>query len=170
MSSANLQDSSNPKPLSEGIAGGTSRQLAPSVGNLLVVGASSADPSASSARADPIFLGSFEFTPHPPALQSTFASMPEAMELAFGSFNYSIGSEGVLRLSDRTPSGPAAAPAASAFSSASSPTGAMQIASAPPLAPTPASSSAASPSSTPSRADETSSELSVGSTIPHRQI
>ena len=87
MSSANLQESQNPKPLTEGIAGEPPRQLAPSVGNLLVVGASSADSSASSARADPIFFGSFEFTPHPPALQSTFANMPEALELTFGSFN-----------------------------------------------------------------------------------
>ena len=163
MSSANSQDSSNPKPISKGIAGEPPRQLAPSVGNLLVVGASSADISASSARADPIFFGSFEFTPYPPALQSTFASTPEAMELTFGSFNYSIGSEGALRLSDRIPSGPAAAPAAPAFSSASSPTSAVQIASAPPPASTPTSSSATSSSSASSWADETFSELSVGS-------
>ena len=125
MFSANLQDSANPRPLNEGIVGEPPRQLAPSVGTLLVAGASSADPSVSLARADPIFFGSFKFIPHPPTMQSTFANMPEAMELAFDSFSYSIGSEGVLRLSDRIPSGPAAALAAPAFSSASSPTSAV---------------------------------------------
>ena len=84
-----------------GIAEEPPRQLAPSVGNLLVVGAPSADQSASTSRVNPIFFESFEFIAHPSALRSTLANMPEATELTFGSFKYSIGTEGVLRLSDQ---------------------------------------------------------------------
>src|SRR3954453_3359810 len=64
MASANMQESQNPKPLAEGIAGEPPRQLASSVGNLLALGASSATPSASSTWGDPICFGFFEFAPH----------------------------------------------------------------------------------------------------------
>src|SRR4051812_13380605 len=97
MSSANMQESRNPKPLIEGIAGEPLRQLAPSVGNLLASGASSATSSASSTRADSIYFGSFEFTPHTPTLQPIFADLPKAMELVFGCFKYSVSTEGTLR-------------------------------------------------------------------------
>ena len=68
MSSVNMQDSINPKPLIVGIAEEPPRQLAPSVGSLLVVGATSAIQAPSTATSpileDPIYFGSFEFTPH----------------------------------------------------------------------------------------------------------
>src|SRR4051812_5533395 len=104
MSNANSQDSSNPKPPMEGIAEKPPRQLAPSVGNLLVVGAASASSFAltSSPRVSPISFGSFEFTLHPPTLRPSFVDTPAAAELVFGSFKYSIGTEGTLRLPDST--------------------------------------------------------------------
>src|SRR4051812_37082703 len=69
MSNANSQDSLNPKPPTEGIVEIMSRQLAPSVGNLIVVGGASASSptSSTSPRVSPISFGSFEFTPHPSA-------------------------------------------------------------------------------------------------------
>src|SRR4051812_31385664 len=71
MSNANSQDSSNPKPSTEGIVESPPCQLALSVGNLLVVGAASASSPASptSPRVSPISFGSFEFRLHPPALR-----------------------------------------------------------------------------------------------------
>src|SRR4051812_26093605 len=107
MSSANMQESQNPKPLIEGIAGEPPRKLAPSVGTLLASGASSATSPASSARGDSIYFGSFEFTPHAPMLRPVFADLPKAMELAFGCFRYSVSTEGTLRYPDQIQSGPA---------------------------------------------------------------
>ena len=128
MSNANSQDSSNPKPPTEGIAESPPRQLAPSVGNLLVVGAASASSptSSTSPRVSPISFGSFEFTPHPHALRPAFVNTPVATELVFGSFKYSIDSEGALRLPDPTPSDLVMTAAAPAASSASSPPGLLR--------------------------------------------
>ena len=99
-----MQDSINPKPLTEGIAEEPPRQLAPSVGNLLVVGATSADRATSTTVSptleDLICFGSFEFTPHPPSLLPYFDNLQGAGSLAFGSFNYCISASGILRLPD----------------------------------------------------------------------
>src|SRR3954468_22419436 len=119
MSSANMQESQNPKPLAEGIAGEPPRQLAPSVGNLLRAGASWGTSSASSARGDTICFGSFEFTPHTPTLRPIFADLPEAMELAFGYFRYSVSTEGTLRYPNQIQSGLATSTAIPAAPSAS---------------------------------------------------
>src|SRR3954454_5265683 len=105
MSGANMQECQNPKPLAEGIDGEPPRQLAPSVGNLLASGASWVTSSASSTRGDPIYFGSFDFSPHTPTLRLVFADLPEAMELAFGYFRYSVSIEGTLRYPDQIQSG-----------------------------------------------------------------
>src|SRR4051795_12550366 len=117
MASANMQESQNPKPSAEGIAGEPPRQLAPSVGISLVLGASSAISSASSTRADPICFGSFEFAPHEPTLHHVFADLPDSMELAFGCFRYSINTEGTLHYPGQIQPGPIASAAASAAAS-----------------------------------------------------
>src|SRR3954451_15619117 len=134
MASVNMQESQNPKPSAEGIAGMPPRQLAPSVGITLVTGAPSAISSASSTRADPICFGSFEFAPHEPALQPVFADLSSSMELAFGCFRYSVNAEGTLRYPGQIQPGPIASAATSAASSASTPVRVAQIASTSTLA------------------------------------
>src|SRR3954463_962288 len=127
MVGANMQESQNPKPSAEGIAGTPPRQLAPSMGIPLVSGAPSANSSASSTRADPICFGSFEFAPHEPALQPVFADLSNSMELAFGCFRYSVNAKGTLRF-------PTASTTTSTASSASTPVRVVQIASTSTLA------------------------------------
>src|SRR3954453_4455749 len=122
MAGANMQESQNPKTLAEGISGMPPRQLAPSVGIPLVLGAPSAISSTSTTRADPICFGSFEFAPHEPALQPVFADLSNSMELAFGCFRYSVNAEGTLRF-------PTASTTPSMALSASTPVRVVQIAS-----------------------------------------
>ncbi|KAK1604027.1 hypothetical protein QYE76_027700 [Lolium multiflorum] len=107
MSRVSLQDSINPKPLSEGIGEEYPRQLAPSVGNLLAQDRTSAEPVMSSAASStpssphlgsPIRFGSYEFTPHSDSSRSTFSGLQGNMEMTFGSVHYNINSEGILRL------------------------------------------------------------------------
>ncbi|KAK1685641.1 hypothetical protein QYE76_046489 [Lolium multiflorum] len=107
MSRVSLQDSINPKPLSEGIAEEHPRQLAPSVGTLSAQDRSSADPVMSSAASStpsspslgsPIRFGSYEFTPHSDSSRSTFSDLQGNMEMTFGSVHYKVNSEGILRL------------------------------------------------------------------------
>ena len=107
MSRVSLQDSINPKPLSEGIGEEYPRQLAPSVGNLSAQDRTSAEPDMSSAASStpssprlgsPICFGSYEFTPHSDSSRSTFAGLQGNMEMAFGSVHYNVNSEGILRL------------------------------------------------------------------------
>src|SRR3954471_20623846 len=119
MTSANTQESQNPKPLAEGIAGEPPRQLAPSVGNLLASGATSVTSSASSTRGNPICFGSFEFAPHASTLQHVFADLTEPMELAFGCFRYSVNTEGMLCYPDQIQYAPITSTAVPATSSAS---------------------------------------------------
>ncbi|KAK1696300.1 hypothetical protein QYE76_012997 [Lolium multiflorum] len=110
MSHVSLQDSINPKPQSEGIVEEHPRQLAPSVGTLLAQDPSSADPTMSSTASStpssssspilgsPIRFGSYEFTPHSDSSRSTFSGLRGNMEMAFGSVNYNVNAEGILRL------------------------------------------------------------------------
>src|SRR3954451_14815510 len=129
MASANMQESQNPKPLAEGIAGEPPRQLAPYVGSLLASSASSVTSSASSARGDPIYFGSFEFAPHTPTLRPVFADLPKAMELAFGYFRYNVSTERTLRYPGQIQSGPATSTTIPAAPSASMLVQVAQIAS-----------------------------------------
>src|SRR4051812_35639513 len=173
MASANMQESQNPKPSAEGIAGEPPRQLAPPVGNLLASGASSATSSASSTRGDPICFGSFEFAPHESTLQHVFADLPESMELAFGCFRYNVSTEGTLRYPDQIQSGPITSAAVSATSSASMLVRVAQIASTstlasapsppPPPAPTPPSRSTSTPTPPSTPIPESSSASSTAS-------
>src|SRR3954468_10660458 len=134
MASANMQESQNPKPSAEGIAGKPPRQLAPSVGIPLVSGAPSAISSVSSTRADPICFGSFEFALHEPALQPALADLSNSMELAFGCFRYSVNAEGTLRYPGHIQPGPIASANTPAAPSASTPVRVVQIASTSTLA------------------------------------
>src|SRR4051794_562681 len=149
MASANMEESQNPKPLAECIAGMPPRQLAPFVGIPLVSGAPSAISSASSTRADPICFGSFEFAPHEPALQPVFADLSNSMELAFGCFRYSKNAEGTLRYPGQIQPGPMASAATSVASSASAPVRVVQIVSTSTLASASAPASPARSTSTP---------------------
>ncbi|KAK1647968.1 hypothetical protein QYE76_065773 [Lolium multiflorum] len=102
-----IEDSINPKPLSEGIAEEHPRQLAPSVGTLSAQDRSSADPVMSSASSStpsspnlgsPIRFGSYEFTPHSDSSRSTFSDLQGNMEMTFGSVHYNVNAEGILQL------------------------------------------------------------------------
>ena len=115
MSRVSLQDSINPKPLSEGIAEEHPRQLAPSVGTLSAQDRSSADsiltpatppvisPATSSTPSSPnlrspIRFGSYEFTPHSDSSRSNFSDLQGNMEMTFGNVHYNVNAEGILRL------------------------------------------------------------------------
>jgi hypothetical protein len=108
MSRVSLQDSINPKPHMEGIAEEYTRQLAPSMGNLLAQDSSSADPAMSSAASStppaspssgsPIRFGSYEFTPHSDSSRSTFSGLQGNLGMTFGSVHCNVNAEGVLRL------------------------------------------------------------------------
>ncbi|KAK1618074.1 hypothetical protein QYE76_023591 [Lolium multiflorum] len=116
MSHVSLQDSVNPKPLSEGIAEEYPRQLAPSVGTLSAQGKSSAVPVTSAAfllesptpsdPKDSIRCGSFEFVPHPEAPHPIPAESCGGMNTTFGGVHFIIDSGGFLRLPRTSASGP----------------------------------------------------------------
>ncbi|KAK1607934.1 hypothetical protein QYE76_031607 [Lolium multiflorum] len=102
MSRVSLQDSINPKPLSEGIAEEHPRQLAPSVGTLLAQDRSSADPimssTSSSTPSSPnlgssIRFGSYEFTPHSDSSRSNFSDLQGNMEMTIGSVHYNVNAK-----------------------------------------------------------------------------
>src|SRR3954451_13150533 len=161
MASVNMQESQNPKPSAEGIAGMPPRQLAPSVGITLVTGAPSAISSASSTRADPICFGSFEFALHEPALQPVFADLSNSMELTFGCFRYSVNAEGTLRF-------PIASTTTFTALLASTPVRVMQIASTSTLASASAPASPARSTSAPASSSSiaSASELSSSLQLP----
>ncbi|KAK1601491.1 hypothetical protein QYE76_008066 [Lolium multiflorum] len=125
MSRVSLQDSINPKPLSEGIAEEHPRQLAPSVGTLSAQDRSSVDPvmtpATSSATSStpsspnlgsPIRFGSYEFTPHSDSSRSTFLDLQGNMEMTFGNVHYNVNAEGILRLLE-SPTSRSTSPSAS---------------------------------------------------------
>ncbi|KAK1694956.1 hypothetical protein QYE76_011653 [Lolium multiflorum] len=121
-----------------GIAEELPRQLAPSVGNLLVQGTSSALPivSAAPSSASPppsapsspisgnlIRFGSFEFTPHADVSRLAISGLCGGMDMKFGSIHFRINSGGVLQLPNPIISGTATAMTSSTTTSiASSPT------------------------------------------------
>ncbi|KAK1669328.1 hypothetical protein QYE76_057487 [Lolium multiflorum] len=114
MSRVSLQDSINPKPLSEGIAEEHPRQLAPSVGTLLAQDQSSADPIMSSTSSSappsptlggPVRFGSYEFTPHSDSSRSNFSDLQGNMEMTIGSVHYNVNAEGILQLLESPTSG-----------------------------------------------------------------
>ncbi|KAK1686004.1 hypothetical protein QYE76_046852 [Lolium multiflorum] len=106
MSRVSLQDSINPKPLSEGIGEEYPRQ-APSVGNLLAQGKSSAVPVTSAAfllesptpaeSTDPIRCGSFEFVPRREVLHPNPMASSHDAEAVFGGIHFVIDSGGFIR-------------------------------------------------------------------------
>jgi hypothetical protein len=55
-----------------------------------------------------ISFGTVDFQPHPPALNSVFASLDQGMDLTIGSLSFRVGSLGSIRLSDPTKSDPSA--------------------------------------------------------------
>jgi hypothetical protein len=108
MSRVSLQDSINPKPLSEGIGEEYPRQLAPSVGNLSAQGRSSAAPVTSAAfllesptpakSRDPIRCGSYEFMPRREELHPNSMASSRNTEAVFSGVHFVIDSGGFLRL------------------------------------------------------------------------
>ncbi|KAK1643510.1 hypothetical protein QYE76_061315 [Lolium multiflorum] len=108
MSRVRLQDSINPKPLSEGIVEEHPRQLAPSVGTLSAQGRASAVPVTSAAFVlesptpqgpkDPIYCGPFEFAPHLKPSHPTPSESSDDMTTTFGGVHFIIDSGGFLRL------------------------------------------------------------------------
>ncbi|KAK1669586.1 hypothetical protein QYE76_057745 [Lolium multiflorum] len=114
MSRVSLQDSINPKPLSEGITEEHPRQLAPSVGTLLAQDQSSADLIMSSTSSSappsptlggPVRFGSYEFTPHSDSSRSNFSDLQGNMEMTIGSVHYNVNAEGILQLLESPTSG-----------------------------------------------------------------
>jgi hypothetical protein len=108
MSRVSLQDSINPKPLSEGIDEEYPRQLAPSVGSLSAQGRSSAAPVTSAAfllesptpgkPRDPVRCGSFEFVPYREELHPNPMASSRNAEAIFGGVHFVVDSGGFLRL------------------------------------------------------------------------
>ncbi|KAK1662933.1 hypothetical protein QYE76_051092 [Lolium multiflorum] len=121
MSRISLQDSINPKSLSEDIVEEHPRQLAPSVGNLQAPDQSSADLIMSStsssappppALGSPIRFGSYEFTPHSDSSRSNFSDLQGNMEMTIGSVHYNVNAEGILQLLE-SPTSESMSPSAS---------------------------------------------------------
>ena len=132
MSRVSLQDSINPKPLTESIAEEHPRQLAPSVGSLSAQDRSSADPAMSSAASStpsppslgsPIRFGSYEFTPHSDSSRSNFSDLQGNMEMTFGNVHYNVNAEGILRLLESPTSGSTSSSASSSLDLSASLTG-----------------------------------------------
>ncbi|KAK1643113.1 hypothetical protein QYE76_060918 [Lolium multiflorum] len=126
MSRVSLQDSINPKPLSEGIGEEYPRQLAPSVGSLSAQGKSSAVPVTSAAfllesptpaeSTDPIRCGSFKFVPRREVLHPNPMASSQDTEAVFGDVHFVIDSGGFLRLPKAGASDSKAAPPEGAHS------------------------------------------------------
>ncbi|KAK1609540.1 hypothetical protein QYE76_033213 [Lolium multiflorum] len=160
MSRVSLQDSINPKPLTEGIAEEHPRQLAPSVGRLLAQDRSSADPVMSSTSSStpsspnlgsPIRFGSYEFTPHSDSSRSNFSDLQGNMEMTIGSVHYNVNAEGILQLLESPTSRSTSPSASSSLDLLAGLTGSMSS----PAPSTPRSASSMSVGSD----DPTSSEL-----------
>ncbi|KAK1615192.1 hypothetical protein QYE76_020709 [Lolium multiflorum] len=108
MSRVGLQDSINPKPLSEGIAEELPRQLAPSVGTLSAQGRASAVPVTSAAFVldsptppgpkDPIYYEPVEFASHLKPSHPAPSESSDDVTTTFGGVRFIIDSEGFLRL------------------------------------------------------------------------
>ncbi|KAK1665874.1 hypothetical protein QYE76_054033 [Lolium multiflorum] len=116
-----LQDSINPKSLSEDIVEEHPRQLAPSVGNLQAPDQSSVDLIMSStsssappppALGSPIRFGSYEFTPHSDSSRSNFSDLQGNMEMTIDSVHYNVNAEGILQLLE-SPTSESMSPSAS---------------------------------------------------------
>ncbi|KAK1662943.1 hypothetical protein QYE76_051102 [Lolium multiflorum] len=115
MSRVSLQDSINPKPLSESIAEDYPRQLAPSVGSLSAQGKSSAVPVTSAAfvlesptPSDPknsTRCGPLEFVPHFEPPHPIPAESCDGINTTFGGVHFIVDSEGFLRLPGTSASG-----------------------------------------------------------------
>jgi len=92
----------------EGIGEVNPRQLAPSVGT---EGTGSTIPVAvkpgvynSSARSDPIYFGSFNFTPHAPVHLPAYSLLKGTVDLILGSFHLTVSPQGITHLLDVTSS------------------------------------------------------------------
>jgi hypothetical protein len=84
--------------------------LAPTVGTLGVeiMNSTAFSPSSrSNLKIDrnQVNFGTVDFQPHPPILAPVFANLDQEMDLTIGSFNFRVGSLGLIRLSDPVNSG-----------------------------------------------------------------
>lgn len=79
----------------------------------------------STRSGDQVCFGSINFRPHPPALLPVFGDFSRGVDLAIGSFDFNIGTQGTLRRSEPICSGSTAEASASPTASSASSIGSM---------------------------------------------